>query len=461
MAAGLVVAVATSAAAQAVPGAPIGVSGQVNPNNSVTLSWAAPNGGAQPSNYAVDAGTTTGSSNLAANVLVGNVLSVTGPPLPAGSYFVRVKAVNQFGPGPVSTEVMFTIGAVAVPGPPTNLVASVSGTTLSLTWGAPASGGMPLGYVIDAGGGPGGSNIAAGVAVGNVLGAAGNVPVGQYYIRVRAVNAIGPGAPSNEVLAQVGAFGVPGAPTNLDYTALGGTVQLRWNAPATGGTPTGYTVEVGSDIGSIDYGTVPVGNVTSVTANAPAGTYFVRVRATNGNGASPPSNERVVTSTPSSCVGAFVATLTWDTGSVTGTPYHVDMDLHVREPGNVHVFWGNPRGTTLLLDRDNIRAFGPENICTTTPPANGTYEIYVVAYSGNQWPTTARVTVRTNVGTPSETFRVITRTFTTSNAGLAQNVATVTFPGAIITETTGTRSPLAPEDLLPLDLPKAPNTPKQ
>ena len=118
LAAGLVVAVATSAAAQAVPGAPIGVSGQVNPNNSVTLSWAAPNGGAQPSNYAVDAGTTTGSSNLAANVLVGNVLSVTGPPLPAGSYFVRVKAVNQFGPGPVSTEVMFTVGAVAVPGPP-------------------------------------------------------------------------------------------------------------------------------------------------------------------------------------------------------------------------------------------------------------------------------------------------------------------------------------------------------
>ena len=462
LSAALVVAVATSAAAQAVPGAPIGVSGQVNVNNSVTLSWAAPNGGAQVTNYAVNAGTTTGSSNLAADVLVGNVLSVTGPPLPAGSYFVRLKAVNQFGAGPVSTEVMFTIGAVAVPGPPTNLVASVSGTTLSLTWGAPASGGAPLGYVIDAGTGPGSSNIAAGVAIGNVLGAAAAVPVGQYYIRVRAVNALGAGLPSNEVVAQVGSSGVPGAPANLDYTVLGGAVQLRWNAPATGGTPTGYNVEVGSDIGASNYGVVAVGNVTSVTnPSAPAGTYFVRVRATNAFGQSAASNERIVTSTPNSCVGAFVATLTWDTGSVTGTPYRSDIDLHVREPGNVHVYYGNRIGTTLQLDVDNTRAFGPENICTRTAPANGTYEVYVVAYSGNHWPSNARVTVRTNVGTPSETFRVITRTFTASNPGLAQSVATVTFPGGVITETTGTRSPIAPEDLLPLDLPKAPDTPKQ
>jgi hypothetical protein len=460
LAAALVVAVATSASAQ-VPGAPIGVSGQVNPNNSVTLSWAAPNGGAQVINYAVDAGTTSGSSNLAANVLVGNVLSVTGPPLPAGSYFVRVRAVGQFGPGPVSTEVSFTIGAVAVPGPPTNLVASVSGTTLTLTWGAPASGGAPLAYLIDAGTGPGGSNIAAGVNVGNILGASAGVPVGQYFIRVRAVNGLGAGLPSNEVVAQVGSTGPPGAPTNLDFTVLGGAVQLRWSAPATGGTPTGYNVEVGSDIGASNYGVVAVGNVTSVTnPSAPAGTYFVRVRATNAFGPSAPSNERIITATPNSCVGAFVATLTWDTGSVTGTPYQSDIDLHVREPGNVHVYYASRRGTTLLLDVDNTRAFGPENICTTTAPANGTYEVYVVAYSGNQWPSNARVTVRTNVGTPSEAFRVITRTFTTSNSGLAQNVATVTFPGGVITETSGTRSPLAPEDLVQFDLPKA-TTPKQ
>ena len=51
----------------------------------------------------------------------------------------------------------------------------------------------------------------------------------------------------------------------------------------------------------------------------------------------------------------------------------------------------------------------------------------------------ARVTVRTNVGTPDEVYRVFTRTFTGANTGVGQNVATVTFPGGIITEVTGER----------------------
>ena len=434
---------AVPAWAQSVPGAPIGVSAQVA-GPVVTISWTAPNGGALVSGYAIDAGTTSGASNLAANTPLGNVLQVTTPPLPAGPYFVRVKATNQFGAGPVSTEVMFSVGAAAVPGPPTNVVATVSGTTLNLSWGAPASGGTATDYLVDAGSNSGASNIAAGVAVGSQLAVAAAVPAGQYFIRVRARNALGTSQPSSEVVAQVGATGVPGAPSNLDYTSLPPQVQLRWNPPATGGTPTSYVLEIGSDIGSTDLGTAAVGNVTSVVANAPDGTYFVRVRARNAFGTGPASNERIVTATPSACVGAFVATLVWDTGSVTGTPYHVDIDLHVREPGNVHVFYLNPRGTTLQLDRDNTRAFGPENICSTTAPAAGTYEVYVVAYSGNQWPTNARVTVRSNVGTASEQFKVITRTFTGFNQGLAQSVATVTFPGGVITETTGTRSPVAP-----------------
>ena len=95
----------------------------------------------------------------------------------------------------------------------------------------------------------------------------------------------------------------------------------------------------------------------------------------------------------------------------------------------------------MLLDADNTRGFGPENIFTDQPAANGTYEVYVVAYAGNQWPTTARVTIRTNVGTAGEQLRVFERVFTGPNTGLAQNVATVTFPGGVITETSGTRAP--------------------
>ena len=63
----------------------------------------------------------------------------------------------------------------------------------------------------------------------------------------------------------------------------------------------------------------------------------------------------------------------------------------------------------------------------------------MVPYAGTNWPTTARITIRTNVGTPAEDYRVFTRTFTGPNTVEAQNVANVTFPGGTIAETTGTR----------------------
>jgi hypothetical protein len=231
--------------------------------------------------------------------------------------------------------------------------------------------------------------------------------------------------------------GKPGAPTNLDFTVLGATVELRWGPPSSGGTPTSYRIDAGSQRGLSDLVSVNVGNVTRFVTTAPAGVFFVRVVALNALGASPPSNEVVVVTAPRLGTGEFSATLTWDT--------QTDIDLHVDEPSGFHIFYRDPstrRGPTALLDFDNTLGFGPENIFTDRRAATGTYEVYVVPYAGqpNRWPTTARVTVRTNVGTPAEAYRVFTRTFSGPNTTVAQNVATVTFPGGIIAEKTGTRS---------------------
>jgi hypothetical protein len=181
---------------------------------------------------------------------------------------------------------------------------------------------------------------------------------------------------------------------------------------------------------------VNVGNVTRYATTAPAGVFFARVVALNAFGASPPSNEIVVVAAPTLGTGEFTATLTWDT--------QTDIDLHVDEPSGFHVYYRtitSRRGPTALLDADNTLGFGPENIYTDRPAAAGTYEVYVVPYAGEstRWPTTARVTIRTNVGKPTEDYRVYTRTFTGPNTLVAQNVAKVTFPGGVITEMTGTR----------------------
>ena len=229
--------------------------------------------------------------------------------------------------------------------------------------------------------------------------------------------------------------GAPGAPRNLDFTVLGGNVALRWNPPNTGGVPTGYRVEVGSASGLTNLASYNVGNVTSFVATAPTGVFFVRIVATNGWGAGPASNEVVVVSTPTLGTGQFSATLSWDTMT--------DVDLHVVEPSGYHIYYREQkrRGPTALLDADNTIAYGPENVFTDRPAAAGIYDVFVVPYAGEaiRYPTTARVTVRTNVGTPNEEYRVFTRTFTGANTTVGQNVATVTFPGGIITETTGER----------------------
>ncbi len=85
------------------------------------------------------------------------------------------------------------------PSAPQSLQGSVSGSTVNLSWVAPAAGGSPSGYLLDAGTAPGLSNLAAGLPFGETSLSAPGVPPGTYFLRVRARNAGGVSGPSNEV----------------------------------------------------------------------------------------------------------------------------------------------------------------------------------------------------------------------------------------------------------------------
>jgi hypothetical protein len=94
----------------------------------------------------------------------------------------------------------------------------------------------------------------------------------------------------------------PGRPTNLTVTKgpatpgianAAGRVTLTWAAPATGDAPTMYVIEAGSAPGANNIGNY-VSNATSFTTDAPAGTYYGRVRAQNACGSSEPSDEVTV-----------------------------------------------------------------------------------------------------------------------------------------------------------------------
>ena len=94
----------------------------------------------------------------------------------------------------------------------------------------------------------------------------------------------------------VSAQSPPGAPTGLIASITGTTVTLQWQPPAGGSTPQGYVVEAGSAAGASNIGRFPTGPspTTMIATNVAAGTYFVRVRATNGSGESGPSDEVTV-----------------------------------------------------------------------------------------------------------------------------------------------------------------------
>jgi len=180
---------------------------------------------------------------------------------------------------------------------PTNLTVSTAGSSVMLNWLPPSSGCVPTAYQIEGGSGPGLSNLAnfsTGSSATTLT--AGAVASGGYYVRVRASTASGLSAPSNEVQFTVGSTpcsAPPLAPTAVAARVTASTVVLTWNAST--GAPGSYVLEAGSAPGLTNIVVSDTGSAaTSFTAVAPAGTYYVRVRARNLCGTSGPSNEIVL-----------------------------------------------------------------------------------------------------------------------------------------------------------------------
>ena len=85
--------------------------------------------------YLLEVGSSTGLSNILTTSVLQSSMSTTAPP---GTYFLRVKAANACGASAPSSEVFFTIGSSSTfPGSPEDVIATVSGSNVSLSWTAP------------------------------------------------------------------------------------------------------------------------------------------------------------------------------------------------------------------------------------------------------------------------------------------------------------------------------------
>jgi hypothetical protein len=282
--------------AAAVPSSPIALSSTVS-GSTVVLSWSA---SAAASSYVVEAGSSPGLTDLA-NIDTGSsapTLTATG--VPAGTYYVRVRARNSEGVSGPSNETVVVVGGGggcnAAPGAPTGLVATSSGSTVSLSWAAPGGGCPPQTYYIEAGSAPG-LNDLADFSTGNpsTVFTAGGVGNGTYYVRVRAATPGGKSAPSNEATLVVGQAVCVGPPMSVSSSASGNSLSISWSDPATG-VPFYYLVEIGTSPGAANIGVATAGVTPRIfTTTLPAGTYYIRMKTVAPCGTSAASNEVTAT----------------------------------------------------------------------------------------------------------------------------------------------------------------------
>jgi hypothetical protein len=189
----------------AVPGPPRGLTARVS-GSAVAFAWTAPSVGGSPQTYWIDAGSSVGLSDLASFSTGTTATSFSVSGVPAGTYYVRIRGANAAGAGAPSNEVVvFVAGSTACtvpPDAPNALRSTVTGSNVTLGWNA--SVGSPTSYVIEAGSRFGAADLLVS-DTGSTATAmvATNVAGGTYFVRIRARNACGMSAPSNEAVIVV------------------------------------------------------------------------------------------------------------------------------------------------------------------------------------------------------------------------------------------------------------------
>jgi hypothetical protein len=161
---------------------------------TAAFTWSPPGGPNAPTRYLLSAAAASGGPSIAAIEVGAPASAVQIPRIPAGTYFVKIAAINGGGSSPFSNEVMVRIAA---PAAPILHAALVNGTTVTLSW-TPGPGPSADSFVVIAALAPSAPVVARLAVFGHSVSIP-QVPSGRYFVRVFAVSTVGTGPLSNEI----------------------------------------------------------------------------------------------------------------------------------------------------------------------------------------------------------------------------------------------------------------------
>jgi YVTN family beta-propeller protein len=219
------------------------------------------------------------------------------PPGFSGTDSLSYRAVNGVGSSNIATV---TLSVVTGPQPPAGLyISAIVGNTVTLRWTPPAMGDTPTGYVLE-----------GGVLPGEVLASLPTnstapmftfaAPTGTFYIRMHTVSGANKSVASTEIRLVVNVPARPSAPVHLLGIVNGSNLSLKWRNTFEGGAPTNLLLHVA---GSLSATLLLPPDADGISLDdVPAGTYTLRLSATNAAGFSGVSNSVTVTF-PGPCTG--------------------------------------------------------------------------------------------------------------------------------------------------------------
>jgi hypothetical protein len=289
-----------------------------------------------------------GAFTKVAAVLANNTSYTDTTADPNTAYAYRIDAFNaatqanptdpqsMYNGGTQSNVLLIQAPAVTIAAP-TNLTATLSGTTANLSWTDNAT--NETGYVVERSTNGGAFTQIASLAAGTTNYADPNLTNGTYTYQVKAVNGAVSSPYSNTATVNVvNSTPTLAAPSSLSARFSGTGVSLNWRDNASG--ETGFVLERSLNGGAF---TVVNGNIAPATGTGstvrytdstviPGNTYTYRVKAVNGTGSSGYSNTAKVT-TPLPTTPAAPTSL--KLGTVTAG----------RTTDSFSISWTNPSGT--------------------------------------------------------------------------------------------------------------------